>query len=65
MAFGAVLTLIGVELKKAHRRRRRSKSKEKPQAHAPEEMQRRQDLVAQLIDLYSGVHSVDALSGLP
>ena len=63
MAFGAVCALIVVELRK--------KNPTKPQAgHAApnipapneEEKKRRQDLVGQLMDLYSGVHSADALS---
>ena len=63
MAFGAVCALIVVELRK--------KRPAKPQAgHAApntpasseEERKRRQDLVVQLMALYSGVHSADALS---
>ena len=63
MAFGAVCALIVVELRK--------KTAVRPQAgrvptNAPavseEERNRRQDLLVQLMGLYSGVHSADALS---
>lgn len=63
MAFGAILTLIGVELRNARRRSKRSRRMETPsQTHGAEEMKLRHDLVAQLMSLYSGVHSADALS---
>ena len=63
MAFGALMTLIVVELRKRSRQRdRREKAKPMPPRHTPEEMQRRRDLVVQLMNLYSGVHSADAVS---
>lgn len=63
MGFGALIALIVVELRKRARQRER-------QEHAmpalprpsPEEMQQRRDLVVQLMNLYSGVHSTDAVS---
>ena len=63
MAFGVLLTLIIGEL----RRRRRvphlwSEDRLSPaKTHTAEEIERRQSLIRQLIDLYSGVHSVEAL----
>lgn len=63
MAFGALMTLIVVELRKRSRQRdRREKAKPAPPRHTPEEMQQRRDLVVQLMNLYSGVHSADAVS---
>ena len=63
MAFGALLTLIVVELRKRSRQRVRQE-RTNPPAPAPskEEMQQRRDLVVQLMNLYSGVHSADAVS---
>jgi hypothetical protein len=63
MAFGALMTLIVVELRKRSRQRNRQE-KAKPTAPrpTPEEMQKRRDLVVQLMNLYSGVHSADAVS---
>ena len=63
MAFGALMTLIVVELRKRSRQRDRGE-KAKPIAPrpTPEEMQQRRDLVVQLMNLYSGVHSADAVS---
>ena len=66
MAFGALLTLIVVEL----RRRRTPQAAPAPThtravpvaASSAEESERRQMMIRQLIDLYSGVHSVEALS---
>ena len=66
MAFGALLTLIVVELRK----RRRSQATVTPahmrtvpvNTNSAEESERRQTMIRQLIDLYSGVHSVEALS---
>ena len=66
MAFGALLTLIVVELRK----RRTPQAAVAPthmravpvNTHSAEESERRQTMVRQLIDLYSGVHSVEALS---
>ena len=70
MAFGALLTLIVVELRK----RRTSQAAVAPapaptharavpvNTHSAEESERRQTMIRQLIDLYSGVHSVEALS---
>ena len=68
MAFGALLTLIVVELRK----RRTSQAAVTSAAthtraipvntQSAEESERRQTMIRQLIDLYSGVHSVEALS---
>jgi len=66
MAFGALLTLIVVELRK----RRTSQAAVAPthagavpvNTHSAEESERRQTMIRQLIDLYSGVHSAEALS---
>ena len=66
MAFGALLTLIVVELRK----RRTLQAATAPthmravtvNTQSAEESERRQTMIRQLIDLYSGVHSVDALS---
>ena len=66
MAFGALLTLIIVELRK----RRTPQAAATPthtraapvNTHSAEESERRQTMIRQLIDLYSGVHSVEALS---
>ena len=63
MAFGALMTLIVVELRKRSRQRdRREKGKSTAPRQTPEEMQKRRDLVVQLMNLYSGVHSADAVS---
>ena len=63
MAFGALMTLIVVELRKRSRQRdRREKAKPVTLPPTPEEMQQRRDLVVQLMNLYSGVHSADAVS---
>ena len=63
MAFGALMTLIVVELRKRSRQRdRREKTKPVTPPPTPEEMQKRRDLVVQLMNLYSGVHSADAVS---
>lgn len=63
MALGAILALIVVELRQ---RRRRRSAAQRPTAHVPvhsdQEKQRRQDMVVALMQLYSGVHSADALS---
>jgi hypothetical protein len=63
MAFGALMTLIVVELRKrSGQRDRREKVKQVTPPPNPEEMQKRRDLVVQLMNLYSGVHSADAVS---
>lgn len=63
MVFGALMTLIVVELR---RRARIKERQERPRPEipraSPEEMQQRRDLVVQLMNLYSGVHSADAVS---
>lgn len=63
MAFGAILALIAVELRKKTRHR---PSSQRPapamSAYDNKERDRRQELVARLMELYSGVHSGDALS---
>ena len=62
-AFGALSTLIVLELRTLLRQkaRRRRRADTLP-GHTEEEMRRRQDLLVQLMELYSGVHSADALS---
>jgi hypothetical protein len=63
MALGALLTLIVAELRKRLAAEITSHTRPSPvRAHSAEEIERRQSLVKQLIGLYSGVHSVDALS---
>ncbi len=63
VALGALLILIVIELRK-----RRTPSAASPiqpalvNTYSAEETERRQTLIRQLIDLYSGVHSVEALS---
>ena len=63
MAFGAILALIAVELRRRSRRNVRVglRAAANPQ-QSDEEKKRRQDLVVRLMELYSGVHSADALS---
>ena len=62
-AFGALSTLIVLELRTLPRRKARLRRKaESLPGHTEEEMRRRQDLLVQLMELYSGVHSADALS---
>jgi hypothetical protein len=63
VAFGILLTMIAAELRRSRTARVRSPAGRPPvKAHSTEEIERRQSLVKQLIDLYSGVHSVEALS---
>jgi hypothetical protein len=64
MAFGALMALIVVELRKRARRRSLAATRLTSGSvrHSEEEKQRRQDVVARLMGLYSGVHSSDALS---
>ena len=63
MAFGALLTLIIVELRKRRTPQAVSHARPAPvNTTSPAETERRQMLIKQLIDLYSGVHSVEALS---
>jgi hypothetical protein len=63
MAFGAVCALIVVELRKKTAAKSASNriTTDTP-AVSEEERIRRQDLLVQLMGLYSGVHSADALS---
>src|SRR5215469_1044142 len=64
MVLGALLALIAVELRKRSRRRAMAAARLTSGSgrHSEEEKQRRQDVVARLMGLYSGVHSADALS---
>ena len=63
MALGAVLALIGVELRRRARRRAMpARTGVNAMRHSEEEKKRRQDMVVRLMGLYSGVHSADALS---
>ena len=63
VAFGVLLTLIVVELRKRRTPPAASHARPAPvNTHSVEETERRQVLIKQLIDLYSGVHSVEALS---
>ena len=59
MAFGVLLTLIVVELRKRRTPQTISHARPAPvNTYSAEETERRQTLIKQLIDLYSGVHSV-------
>jgi len=64
MAFGAILALIAVELRNRARRRDYGATRGLPSGSRrnEEEKKRRQDVVVRLMELYSGVHSSDALS---
>ena len=62
MAFGAIVALIFVELHKRHKKKRRRRPKFAVKIHDEAESKRRQDQVVQLMNLYSGVHSANALS---
>jgi hypothetical protein len=64
MAFGVLLALIIGELRRRHRvSHLEPNARATPvKTHTAEEIERRQSLIRQLIDLYSGVHSVEALS---
>ena len=63
MAFGAILALIAVELRRRSRRQIQVARLELGAGrHSEEEKKRRQDVVVRLMGLYSGVHSADALS---
>ena len=63
MALGVLLTMIVAELRKSSAARATSPIGRSPaKAHSSAEIERRQSLVQQLIGLYSGVHSVEALS---
>ena len=63
MAFGAVCALIVVELrKKSAVKSESNRTTTNTPAVSEEERIRRQDLLVQLMGLYSGVHSADALS---
>jgi hypothetical protein len=64
MAFGAILALIAVELRARARRNAHGATRALSNGarHSDEEKKRRQDVVVRLMELYSGVHSSDALS---
>ena len=63
MAFGAILALIAVELqKKAKPNASLQRSVSAISVSDDKEKERRQDLVVRLMELYSGVHSADALA---
>lgn len=63
MALGALSTLIAVELRKRARQKARlERPRPAARIHSKEDMQQRRDLVVQLMNLYSGVHSADAVS---
>jgi len=64
VAFGAILALIGVELRGRSRRKAMAAARLETGSgrHSEEEKKRRQDVVVRLMGLYSGVHSADALS---
>lgn len=63
MAFGVLLTMIVAELRRSRTARIPSPAgRSLVKAHSTDEIERRQSLVKQLIALYSGVHSVEALS---
>jgi len=63
IAFGVLVALIAIELRKRSQRSRRPDHRRSPMpTHSDEEKKRRQDLVVNLMALYSGVHSADALS---
>lgn len=64
MAFGAILALIGVELRGRQRRYAQAAARLESGSsrHSEDEKKRRQDMVVRLMALYSGVHSADALS---
>jgi len=63
VALGILLALIAAEIRRARRARPISHKRAMPaKMHSAEEIERRRTLVTTLIDLYSGVHSVEALS---
>ena|SRR6185312_11821054 len=63
MALGAILALIAMELRRRARRKTMASRLTSGSGRiSEEEKQRRQDVVARLMGLYSGVHSADALS---
>ena len=63
-AFGVLVTLIALEIKGSFRYKARPGhlAKSPLKIHTEAESHRRQALVVQLMGLYSGVHSADALS---
>lgn len=62
-AFGALVALIGVEIRKNSKNGRGPRpSASPPGASNSMERARRQEIVVQLMSRYSGVHSVEALS---
>lgn len=63
MVFGAIAALIGQELIKIRRQHAKTNRSQNPsQLRGTEDAKSRQDLVVQLIGLYSGVHSAEALT---
>src|SRR5262249_305874 len=62
MAFGALITLIVVELRKRARQKERQERARPAPRPSPEEMQQRRGRAGQVMNLYSGVHSADAVS---
>jgi hypothetical protein len=62
-AFGALVALIGVEIRKKFKTRHGHRSSAGlSRVSNNEETTRRQEIVVQLMSRYSGVHSVEALS---
>ena len=64
MAFGAILALIVVELRNRAKRQAFAAARSGIGSFrvSDDEKKRRQDVVVRLMELYSGVHSADALS---
>jgi hypothetical protein len=62
MAFGALVALIWVELRKEYLTKRKRQPAIAVETHGESEKTRRQDVVVRLMNLYSGVHSAHALS---
>jgi hypothetical protein len=63
MVFGALSTLIVIEVRRKSRQKARIARIGRPSVpYGAEELNRRKGLVDQLIGLYSGVHSISALS---
>jgi hypothetical protein len=62
MAFGALVALIWVELRKKYSTKRKLERATAIETHGESEKTRRQDVVVRLMNLYTGVNSADALS---